>query len=60
MTAPAGPLTEEEIAAFERDGAVCLRGLFADWVEPIRAGIDANIRDPGPHAMARLDRRFPW
>ena len=34
-------------ADFARDGAVCLRGLFADWVEPIRAGIDRNMASPG-------------
>lgn len=29
---PAHPVTEDDIAAYERDGAVCLRGLFdQDW-----------------------------
>jgi ectoine hydroxylase-related dioxygenase (phytanoyl-CoA dioxygenase family) len=38
------------IDAFERDGAACLRGAFADWVDVIAAGIERNLREPGPLA----------
>jgi ectoine hydroxylase-related dioxygenase (phytanoyl-CoA dioxygenase family) len=41
---------ENEIAAYQRDGAVCLRGVFADWVDVIAAGIERNMREPGPYA----------
>ena len=30
------------VNAFERDGAVCLRGVFRDWVDLLRAGVAAN------------------
>jgi ectoine hydroxylase-related dioxygenase (phytanoyl-CoA dioxygenase family) len=31
-TEPARPVTDEDVAAYERDGVVCLRGVFdADW-----------------------------
>jgi ectoine hydroxylase-related dioxygenase (phytanoyl-CoA dioxygenase family) len=43
-------VTEEDITDFKRDGAVCLRGLFADWVGVIAAGIERLLRAPGPHA----------
>ena len=36
----------ETIAAFERDGAVALKGYFADWVEVLRAGIARNMAEP--------------
>ncbi|MSP83248.1 MAG: phytanoyl-CoA dioxygenase [Alphaproteobacteria bacterium] len=36
------------IEAFARDGAVALRGVFAPWVESLRAGIDRNLAAPGP------------
>jgi len=39
-----------EVTAFQRDGAVCLRGCFADWVETLRAGVARNEAEPGPHA----------
>ncbi len=35
---------------FEREGAACLRGVFADWVGVIAAGIERNLREPGPLA----------
>lgn len=40
----------DRIDAFQRDGAVLIPGLFAGWVEPLRAGIARNMREPGPHA----------
>ena len=42
--------SERDIAEFRRDGAVCLRGAFAGWVETIAAGIERNLRQPGPYA----------
>src|SRR3546814_11233897 len=36
--------------AFQRDGAVCLRGVFRGWVEVIAAGIARNMAEPGPYA----------
>jgi ectoine hydroxylase-related dioxygenase (phytanoyl-CoA dioxygenase family) len=42
--------TSSALEAFRRDGAACLRGVFADWVDVIGAGIDRNMREPGPLA----------
>ena len=39
-------VAETEIAAFRDDGAVCLRGLFRDWVEGLRRGVERNIAAP--------------
>ncbi len=44
-------MTPDEVEAFRRDGAVCLRGLCKDWVPVIEAGIERTMREPGPHAM---------
>lgn len=43
-------VTDRDISDYRRDGAVCLRGVFADWVDTIAAGIERNMRDPGPYA----------
>jgi ectoine hydroxylase-related dioxygenase (phytanoyl-CoA dioxygenase family) len=49
--ATTGRVTEEDIEAFQRDGAVCLRGLLsARDVDVLRAGIDANLAQPSPRA----------
>ena len=44
-------VTEAEVAAFRRDGAVCLRAAFApEWIARLGAGVDRNIARPGPYA----------
>ena len=43
-------VTDRDICDYRRDGAVCLRGVFADWVDTIAAGIERNMREPGPYA----------
>ena len=40
-----------DVAAYARDGVVCLRGQFdARWVERLRAAIERDLAAPGPHA----------
>jgi hypothetical protein len=44
-------VSEEQIAAFQRDGAVCLRHVLApEQIELLRAGIDWNLAHPSPRA----------
>jgi len=38
-----------QIEVDQEQGAVVLRGIFADWVETIRRGIDRDMAEPGPH-----------
>ena len=40
-------LTNER-EAFEQDGAVVLRGLFRDWIDTLRQGVECNEAEPGP------------
>ncbi len=40
-------ITEQEINTFDRDGVVCLRGLFdPDWVEKMRASAEDGLANP--------------
>ena len=48
------PVTQDQINAYQRDGAVMIPGLFADWVEPLRDGIARNMAEPGPYAAENL------
>ncbi len=42
-------ITERDIADFERDGAICLRGLFdTKWLAALAEGVEENFGDPGP------------
>ena len=44
----------DQIDAYQADGAVFLPGLLTDWVDKIRAGIERNMREPGPYAAENL------
>ena len=46
----ASAISDRVVADFETDGAVMLRGAFADWVDVLRAGIERNMAAPGPYA----------
>ena len=46
--------TQDQIDAFQRDGVVLIKGLFADYVDVIRAGIARNMETPGPYAAENL------
>eukprot|EP00928_Gymnodinium_smaydae_P094616 TRINITY_DN7970_c0_g1_i1.p1 TRINITY_DN7970_c0_g1~~TRINITY_DN7970_c0_g1_i1.p1 ORF type:complete len:315 (+),score=65.96 TRINITY_DN7970_c0_g1_i1:48-947(+) len=43
-------VTAATVEAFQRDGAVLLKGLFsnAPWIEDLRKAVDANRASPGP------------
>jgi ectoine hydroxylase-related dioxygenase (phytanoyl-CoA dioxygenase family) len=47
-------VTQEMVAAYQRDGAVMVPGLWADWVETLQAGIARNMAEPGPYAAENL------
>lgn len=41
------PITEDEIQAFEEDGAVCIRGQFdQEWVDKMREACLASVAEP--------------
>jgi ectoine hydroxylase-related dioxygenase (phytanoyl-CoA dioxygenase family) len=40
-----------EIATFQRDGVVLLRGAFAEWVPAIAAGFQRNLEHPASYAF---------
>lgn len=46
---PLKPIPDDEVAAFRRDGAVCLRGLFdADWLDVLADAVERDKAEPGP------------
>jgi ectoine hydroxylase-related dioxygenase (phytanoyl-CoA dioxygenase family) len=52
-------LEPSQITDFETDGAILIKGLFSDWVDTIRAGIEKNMADPGPYAAENLNPGEP-
>ena len=47
-------VTDEMVQAYQQDGVVLIKGLWADWVEVIRDGIARNMAEPGPYAAENL------
>ncbi|WP_372989839.1 phytanoyl-CoA dioxygenase family protein, partial [Sulfitobacter sp.] len=43
-------ITQDHIDSYQRDGVVLIKGLFADHVDPLRAGVARNMENPGPYA----------
>ena len=49
-----GLISDTDVATFQRDGVVLVKGLFADHVETLRAGVARNMAEPGPYAAENL------
>tara|TARA_B110000908_G_scaffold60462_1_gene73410 strand:+ start:3329 stop:4126 length:798 start_codon:yes stop_codon:yes gene_type:complete len=49
-------ITQDHIDTFNRDGVVMIKGLFADHVETLQAGVARNMATPGPHAAENLHK----
>lgn len=43
------PVSDAPMEAFESDGLAVLRGVFTDWIDTLRQGVERNMRDPGPY-----------
>lgn len=44
-------IAARDVATFAEDGAIVLRGLLGEWVEPLRRGIERNAAEPGPYGV---------
>ena len=49
-------ISQHHIDTYQTDGVVMVRGLFADHVDQLRAGIDRNMAEPGPYAAENLHK----
>ncbi len=48
----ASSIRDEDVAAYQREGCVCIRQLFMpEEIDLLRSGIDANIAKPSPRAI---------
>ena len=47
-------ITQNHIDTYQRDGVVLIKGLFADFVDTLRKGVELNMTEPGPYAAENL------
>lgn len=54
MTTPLRPLTADEIEAYRRDGAVCVRGVFGEpWLSRMADAVERVAAEPTPFGRAQ-------
>jgi ectoine hydroxylase-related dioxygenase (phytanoyl-CoA dioxygenase family) len=39
-------ISDDEISQYQRDGVLLLKGAFADWVEPLKQGLERSAASP--------------
>ena len=49
-------VSSEHINEFREQGVTVLRGVFSNWVDVLRKGVDANMADPDPNARIYTGR----
>ncbi len=47
-------VTEMDVASYQSDGVVLIRGLFASFIDALRRGVAHNMESPGPYAAENL------
>jgi len=47
-------ITQAHIDAYQKDGVVLIKGLFADYVDSLCKGIEFNMEHPGPSGAENL------
>ena len=46
---PLHPITDDQVVAYDRDGAVLLSKIFdLEWIEVLRDAVERNKAKPGP------------
>lgn len=49
-------ITSQDVATYQTDGVVLIRGLFTGHIETLRDGIARNMTEPGPYAAENLHK----
>lgn len=52
-------IPDSTVADYQRDGAICIRGAFRDWVKPLSKAVELNMANPGPLGKEQLTEGEP-
>lgn len=52
-------LSNESVTDYQRDGVIVLRGVFDDWMDCLRSGVETNMQQPGPFAREYTEAGKP-
>src|SRR5437588_10633543 len=57
---PLSPVTEDDIARFKEDGAICVRQVFdREWCERMRAAVERLLLNPAKRAREATNAGDP-
>ncbi len=48
-------LNKSDVVAYQRDGAIVVRGFFKDWITPLRRGFDRVVAQPSQHGRENTE-----
>jgi len=51
-------VSEQQIADFQNQGVVVLRGVFKEWIDTLNRGADQNVTHPSPRAITHRSDHF--
>lgn len=46
---------EAHVEQFQQDGVLLLRGVFNDWIDTLREGVENNMQHPGPYGREYVE-----
>ena len=47
-------INDDRLRVIQRDGVIVLRGVFRDWIAPLRDGFEQVLAAPGPFAIENV------
>ena len=47
-------ISNNQIKSYKEEGAILLKGVFIDWVETLKIGIEKLIKNPSPRERSYL------
>ena len=57
MTNSFTQITDQACEDYATSGAVCLRGVFTDWINTLQTGVKRNHDEPGPYFTENVNDR---
>ena len=48
-------LSKKQINKYKNDGAIIIKNVFKEWIDPLRLGFEKVLKNPGPHARENIN-----
>ena len=48
-------LSDKQIKDYQKDGAIIIKDIFKDWIEPLRKGFEKVLNNPSKHGRENVN-----